>query len=136
MVQGLDANWRIAEDTLNTNGISVGTAGTQTFIRVFRAFVVDVGTYGGNNTGDITIETTSGTTVAVIGAGVGQTQLSQYTVPELYTANLSRIVLEVEASNTAEIRFFQRQDADITSAPFRGSRIIFRTLEFSGSQPL
>lgn len=131
-IEGLDANWDLVGETVATNGTSASSSTTSSFTRVFRAYVLDCGTYTGTNTGDISIETTGGIQVALIEADIGQTQLSMYTVPRLYTAHLACFTLEVETSNTVELRFFQRQNPDNVSAPFTGRRVIYRTLQFSG----
>jgi len=132
-IEGLDENWDIKSEVLTTNGSSASSSSTGDYIRIYRAFVCDVGTYGGTNAGDIGIETEGGTQVALIQADVGQTQLSMYTVPRNYTAYLSEFFLEVESGNTVELRFFQRPDADVVAAPYTGRRIVYRTLEFSGA---
>lgn len=78
VVQGLDENYEPAEEEIVINGTD--TLGTQTFIRVNRAFVKED---GGGNTADIDIEVGApgGITVARITAGYGQTLMAVYTIP-------------------------------------------------------
>jgi hypothetical protein len=124
-VIGLDSNWDDAEETINTNGASAGTASSTSFIRVFRAYVVDVGTYTGANTGNVAIENSAGgTTYVTIAAGKGQTETSHYTVPRNKTAFITRVAGHVEASKPCDLVFWQRHGADVTSAPFCSKRLV------------
>lgn len=123
-VVGLDENWAEATETITTAGASASSATTTTFIRVYRAYVANVGTYGGNNTGDITIETTGSTTVCQIDADLGQTQMAIYTVPAGKTAYLPRLHVGIaqSANKEASIRVWRRENADDVSAPFSGGK--------------
>lgn len=135
MVEGLDQNWASASEELTTNGTSAGSAGSTTFIRVFRAYVTDSGTYGAANTGEITIENSGGgTNLIKIGAGYGQTTSSAYTVPAGKTAYLTRLRVTVDGDKEATMRFFQRQNADDVSAPVSSPRLIHITANLITSQ--
>jgi len=123
-ISGLDENWEEASETVALAGTSASAATTTTFIRVFRAYVVEVGTYTGNNAGDILIETTGGTLVADILAGYGQTQLALYSIPANKTGYLERMSLRAEASKAVTFRVWQRTLGDVVSAPFRAKRIL------------
>jgi hypothetical protein len=81
-IQGLDSNYDLATETLTIGG----SAGSTSFIRVFRAKMVNANT-GNANVGTITI-TVSSTTVAQIQPTYGQTLMSVYTVPRKYQAYL------------------------------------------------
>jgi hypothetical protein len=133
-VEGLDENWAEASEDIVTNGTLVSTATTTTFIRVNRVFVKDVGTYTGANTGDITIETTGGTVVAFIGAGLGQTQLSNYSVPATYTAYLRHAHGSVSAGTNkdATLVMYRRLNADDVSTPFSPKRIVHKWEQLQG----
>jgi len=74
-IQGLDSNYDLATETLTIGG----SAGTTSFIRVFRALMKTANT-GNSNVGDISI-TVSSTTVAKITTGYGQTLMAIYTIP-------------------------------------------------------
>jgi len=123
MVEGLDENWEIATEEITLAGASVSSPTSITFIRVYRAWVTDVGTYGGDNEAAVLIETTGGALVANIEAGKGQTQLSMYTVPAGKTAYVLLARTYVAGNKNADVFFWQRQDADVTSAPFTGKRM-------------
>ena len=79
-IQGLDSNYDLATETLTIGG----SAGSTSFIRVFRAKIINANT-GDTNVGTITI-TVSSTTVAQIQPTYGQTLMAVYTVPRKYQA--------------------------------------------------
>ena len=81
-IQGLDSNYDLATETLTIGG----SASSTSFIRVFRAKMINANT-GDANVGTITI-TVSSTTVAQIQPTYGQTLMSVYTIPRKYQAYL------------------------------------------------
>jgi hypothetical protein len=90
----LDSNYDLAEETLTIGG----SAGSISFIRVFRAIMITANT-GNANVGTITI-TVSSTTVAQIQPTYGQTLMALYTVPRKYNAYL--VQLDVGSSKDLE----------------------------------
>lgn len=131
----LDANGNEQQDQLTLAGASASDTTTSTGRRVIRAWVDTCGTIESNNTGEIIIENSStNQVVAVISAGVGQTQLSQYTVPLGYTAYLTRVQVNVSVGTNkdADVIMWQRQGAYTTSAPFGTKRIIRQWLAIQG----
>ena len=102
-VFGLDSNYDLAEETLTIGG----SAGTVSFIRVFRAVMITANT-GTDNVGTITI-TVSSTTVAQIRAGYGQTLMCVYTIPRKYNAYLMQIDLGSSKDLENEIRFISKE---------------------------
>jgi len=138
-VAGLDENWAEATETIATNGTSASSATTTTFIRVYRAYVSESGTYGSANTGNIVIENTSSTDVlCAIQATRGQSQLTMYTVPMGYTAYLRELSFSVDTSTNKEltIRMYQRRDADNTSSDIRAPRLVYAADGVSGPQAI
>jgi len=85
LIQGLDANYNEVSQEVTLAGVGTATT-TQTFIRVFRAYV------SGSQapTGTINI-TNGGTTYARVSLGDNQTLMSMWTVPAGYTAYLSHL---------------------------------------------
>lgn len=83
-IEGLDSNYNPITETVTTTGTSA-VATTQNFLRIHTATIISANS---PNVGEITFRLTSGvgTVVAHIGAGLGITKLSQYTVPAGYTA--------------------------------------------------
>ena len=113
---GLDSNYDLAEETLTIGG----SAGSTSFIRVFRAIMISANT-GTGNVGVITI-TVSSTTVAQIRAGYGQTLMCVYTVPRKYNAYLMQIDVGSSKDLENEIRFITKK--------INGSGDVFTTKAF------
>lgn len=100
---GLDANYKeISENVTLTT--ATGNATTNSFIRVFRAYM-----YNGSatNVGNIDIKVST-TIVARITANKGQTLMAVYTVPAGYTAYLTQGVMSVQSGADATGDFFVR----------------------------
>jgi len=93
-IQGLDSNYDLATETLTIGG----SASTTSFIRVFRAKMVNANT-GNANVGTITI-TVSSTNVAQIQPTYGQTLMCVYTIPRKYRGYL--VQLDVGSSKDLE----------------------------------
>jgi len=128
MIVGLDQNWTEISEAVTLAGSRAGAPTQTRFIRVFRAYVTDVGTYGGNNIGNIDIESTASlNTLCRIAAGVGQSQMAIYTIPAGKTGYLKRLHLVTESSANGDFRIWQRANADDVTAPFSGKRLVFAT---------
>ena len=83
-VNGLDANYNLLSEAVTLNGSGTATT-TNSFFRINGMFVTN-GVNAGNITGKIAT-----VLYAQINAGVGQTQMSLYTVPKGYTFYLSYV---------------------------------------------
>jgi hypothetical protein len=85
-IEGLDSNYDYQTETITTSGTSA-VATTKNFLRIWTATITSSSS-GAANAGEITFRLTSGagTVVAHIGAGLGVTKLSQFTVPRNYSA--------------------------------------------------
>lgn len=82
VVSGLDANYDEVEEEVTLTGITpVNT--TQTFLRLNRAYITDVGS-GGTNAGNITVSI-GGNAQAYIEASEGQSHQLDYCVPAGHT---------------------------------------------------
>ena len=112
-IQGLDTDYNLVQEEVTVNG----AASTQTFLRVYRAFITDAGS-DGYNRGDVVISTAAsgaGTVLAQIGGdgtginyiGFGQTMLALYTVPAGKTAYLTQWTIGAADYNTATSAFLR-----------------------------
>lgn len=101
-VTGLDANYDVITEDFVVSS-SGTTTGTKTFKRAYRAFFTD----GTSNVGDINIQR-GGTTIARISAGKAQTLMAIYTVPNGYTAYLSKGTMSIEAGGDASGNMYVR----------------------------
>ena len=95
LVLGLDENYELAQESFTLS--SAGTVtGTQTFKRVYRAYI----STGVANVGQVNV-TKGGTTVARLTAELGQTLMAVYTVPAGYTGYMYRGVATAQAGADA-----------------------------------
>jgi hypothetical protein len=125
-VFGLDSNFDIISVTMVLSGSSASSFTTGSFQRVHRAFVEEVGTYTGANTGDIQIEDNGGNILADIGAGLGQTQMGLYTVPAGMTGYIVDFTISSEAGKPISVQGFQRQNADKINGNATAKRIFYQ----------
>ncbi|MHC4707896.1 MAG: hypothetical protein ACYS8I_12525, partial [Planctomycetota bacterium] len=125
-VQGIDSSFDEITEAIATAGGSASSDSTNTFWRVHRAWVSSAGTYGGANTGAVTIEdgNPGGTDILTIAAGEGQSQDAIWTVPDGFTAYLMGITANVDAAVEADIAIYTRSSMnDAASAPFSSKRL-------------
>ena len=84
IIEGLDANYNeISEEIATVAAVDPTT--TNAFLRVNRMYVGDVGSNGTNENAITCTTTTDATIQGTIGAGLGQTEKTQFTVPANYT---------------------------------------------------
>jgi hypothetical protein len=93
-IDGLDANYAPISETIALNGTTNVTT-TNAFLRINL-----MSTTNGLNVGNITAKI-AGTTYAQINAGIGQTQMSIYTVPAGYTFYLSYVQADANIGFTS-----------------------------------
>lgn len=137
VVEGLDTNFNEITATIATLGALASAPTVALFRRVNRAYVTDVGTYGGANVGNIEIETVPGGILqAVIVADKGQTQQSIYSVPAGKTAFITRLRWFVEGNKDATVELYQRQNASDVVAPFTGQRLLSRISALVGVESI
>lgn len=94
VIEGLDANFAPITETIALNGTTNVTT-TNSFLRINQMSMLN-----STNTGNITASISS-TVYAKINAGVGQTQMSIYTVPAGYTFYLSYVQYDASIGFTS-----------------------------------
>jgi hypothetical protein len=131
-VQGVDATGALVNDTLSTNGTSAGSVGSQAFMRIFRAYVAESGSYADATTpshvGEILIETSGGvewTTIHTDEFPTSQSEIGVYTVPLGKTAYLLNYTLTTNANKEISFLFFKRENILETAAPYSAMRLQF-----------
>jgi len=102
-VFGLDENYDTVSEIITIGG----SAGTQTFSRVYRARMVSANT-GDVNVGDISV-TVDSVQVAKIRIGYGQTLMTVFTTPRNYRGFLVQIDLGSQKDAEHEVRFITRE---------------------------
>ena len=92
LVQGVDANYDIAEEYITMNGVS-NVLTTKSYININRMLSATVGS-AESNQGTITATgATSSNVMAEIPAGYNITQMSHYMVPKDYTAYILDVTI-------------------------------------------
>ncbi len=120
-IVGLDSNWDLIEEDFTLS--STGTvSGIKTFRRVFRGFVKT----GSTNVVQLNFSR-GGTEVLRINAGLGQTLMTVYTIPNGYTGYLYQGVCTAQAS--ADATGFMMVRYNTVGQAFR----VGHTFEVSGS---
>lgn len=122
-VVGIDTNLNEISETIATAGGSASAFTSASFWRVHRAYVSSVGTYGGNNTGNIVVEHSSSIDIIDILAGEGQSQHGAYTIPIGKTGYLMSISLEADSNKAADFRLFTRENFNVVTAPMKPKRL-------------
>ena len=139
VIEGLGTDWTEISNEIATNGANASLVSTSAFIRVNRAYVVDVGTYSNvtataSNVGDITIISTgTGNILAAIRATKGQTQNSAYTVPAGKTGYLVGAQFNTSATISTTVSIYKRENADDVTTPFSPKRLVSQSDELRGS---
>lgn len=119
MVTGIDSNLNRLEELIVTAGASASAATTALFWRVYDAHLVDVGTYGEANTGDIIIENTTSTQALIsISALDGMPATSLICTPQKVSLVITALSLEVEALMVVEFKLCIRENFTNVAAPF------------------
>ena len=121
-IQGLDANWDIQSEIINLNG-TTNVNSANTYIRLFRAYVTEVGTYGGANIGNLTM-VAGATTMLLVQADHSQSETTFYTVPAGFTAYVYQVHMTIETNKSLEITFYQMLNANDVTTPFTGAKRI------------
>jgi hypothetical protein len=138
IIQFLDATGLPVTETIATAGAAASASTSVTGRRVNRAFIGNVGTYHGSNTGVIIIENdVTNQVVATIPAGVGQTQQTMYTVPLGWTGFVEVIDINVAVGTNkdANIILWQSLGAYDTTTPFGGKRLVRQWSQIQGTLP-
>jgi len=102
-IEGLDANYHPINETVTLTN-ATGNATTQSFIRVYRAFITNG---SADNVGNIDIKVSS-TIVGRITAGKSQTLMAIYTVPAGYTGYVLKGTATCQAGADATGDMFVR----------------------------
>lgn len=109
-LQGLDANYNEVEEDFTLDG-TVGVAGTVEFLRTHRAFVL-TGNNDNNNVGDINFTHSVGVTCQ-IAAGMGQSQVTFYTIPAGKSGYLRAFAATMNKNQENTVRLFQKKPGGV-----------------------
>jgi hypothetical protein len=134
---GLDETGAEVTEALATAGTSASSATTATFMRLYRAYVSDSGTYStsttGSHTADVTIENGAGgtdwLTIDSTDYPRGQSEVGAYTVPLTKTAYIQSIRISVDSTKTATVMLLKRENILEAAAPYSAMRL---QMQFGG----
>ena len=143
-IYGLDANYALQQEDVTLNG-TTGVATSNTYRRVYRAYVLTAGSVQ-TNVGALTLRhtTTAANIFAVMAAGYGQTHVTAYTVPTGYSGYLVNFLLSMNDNsvNSCISALWTRENGgavrlrepfgastsyDITNRRFGGIKILEKT---------
>lgn len=127
-------------ETIATNGASASLPTQQQFIRLYRAFVVDSGTYAsaaaGSHATSIVIERAAGgedwATITDTDFSRSQSQVAAYSVPFNRTAFISSIKISSDADKKVNLILFQRQKILQLVAPYEAMRVVEEYPQIAG----
>ena len=138
--QGLDANWAVSEQTVETNGVTP-VALTIPLLRLFRWYVSRSGSYAtelvGSHRDVLTVQEAGAgaiwSTIPYLPFPLGQSQIGVYTIPIGFTGYLLSKNIFVDAAKATDIYFFQRPLANDVTAPYSGTmKIVEREVGILG----
>lgn len=129
-IQGINTLGEEVTEDLVTAGTSASANSINDYIRLYRAFVCESGTYGttavGSHAADIIIENAAGTEdwaeLDVNTYPSSQTDIGMYTVPKGKTAYLLNMKYSVDTAFVSSLFFFRRENILDTSAPYEAVR--------------
>lgn len=139
-ITGINASWAEQTITVATNGTTAVVV-SGTWLRVHRWYVSQSGTYATGATyshaGNLTLRVAGAgatwTTIPTTPIPVGQSQIGCYTIPTGYKGYLLSKSVYTDSSKTADIFFFQRPNANDTTAPYTGTlRLVEREIGVTG----
>lgn len=152
IVQGLDANGDLITNTLTTAGASAGASSSSEFIRLFRAYVSESGSYatqsGGSHVDPVVIENVAGTEdwLTIDGSAAsfpyGQSEVGVYSVPSGYKGYINCGTLATDTGRVTDIILFRREAILDTSPPYEAMRalLVFQltsnTFNFNPESPI
>lgn len=120
-VIGINTDLIEVSENIVTSGAGASLPTTNSFWRVYRTYVANVGTYGGNNLDDIVIE--NSIDMITIKANEGQSQHGSFSIPTGKTGYLLHMNISVDSNKAANIRTFIRPNFTDIVAPFSPAKI-------------
>jgi hypothetical protein len=126
-VQGIDDNYDLISEELILQGKSISAPSSTSFLRVFKATVTEVGTYGGGNDGTITIRISGGgDTLLVIDEGICKSESSLFCVPRNKILKLKNIKINIEGKREFSVRLMKRESYDLSVTSIKPSEVLWR----------
>lgn len=131
LVSVLDENWEQSLILLSTNGTSSGAVSSFPVLRVQYAIVADIGTEGGTNQGDVTVETDSSKPLAFIRAGYSRSQQAVWSTPASTLSGYITPTIYVDGSKSVDVRLAIHTQGDSPSPTY----VVGEITNITGSVP-
>ena len=136
-LQGLDETGAEVIEALATAGASASATTTATFMRLYRAFVSESGTYASSGTGshvaDLVIENGAGgtdwLTIDSTNYPRSQSEVAVYSIPLGKTGYITSIHISVSSKETADVQLFKRENILESAVPYSAMRV---QVQFTG----
>lgn len=127
LLTGLDDLGQIAAEEVDLVASGTSLPTTETWWRVDRAIVTEVGTYGGANIGDleVTVDGAAGNQDIII-AGANRAAAATWSTPTGLNARLLSVHGSVDGNQTASIRLYTRPSLTTVAAPM-GPKILHKS---------
>ena len=126
-VQGIDDSYDLVSEELILQGTSISAPSSTSFLRVFKATVTEVGTYGGTNEGTITIRISgAGDTLLIIEEGIAKTESSLFCVPRNQIFRLKNIKINIEGRREFSVRLMKRESYDSSVTSIKPAQVLWR----------
>lgn len=130
-LEGLNQDGALITEDIATNGTSASAATNQSFLRLFRCYVCDSGTYANSSAGshaaDIVIEDSGGTqdwaTISVNSFPMSQSEIAAYSVPRGHQAFVWSIDVSVDSNKAVDVVFFTRGSILDAASPYEAMRV-------------
>lgn len=134
-IEGIAADGSLQTASVATNGISNSANFAGTWIRIFRIYVSESGTYATtsnqSHVGSIQVRSaTSGVWGVIDNTSIAksQSQIGAYTVPLGHTAYLLDYTVTLDSGKKVDFAFFSRENILQTSAPYSAMRLNFQEI--------
>lgn len=139
-IQGINALGEYTTETIPTNGTGAGADSINTYIRIFRAFVAESGTYStlllGSHAAAIVIEKAAGSedwiTIPFTPIATGQSEVAAYTVPKGKNGYLISARIMTDSAKTTTAVFYHREGILRAAAPYLAFRKMFGSSTIKG----
>jgi len=141
LIIGLNASGHEVQEEVLMNGTTPNPL-TNTYLRVYRAYITESGTYAtqtvGSHVGTLTIQETGGGQIwsqigLPDGFPAGQTEIGAYTTPKGFNCFILKKVISVNAAKTADVYFFQRQNITDNNTPYSTMRLVEKHIGLSNT---
>lgn len=144
VIQGIDEVGDLVSETLITAGASASANSVNDYIRLFRAYVSESGTYddgtSGSHEADLVIENSAGTaawlTIDSTDVSRGQSEVAWYTIPTGKAAYVTHVKINSDSTKATTILFGKRENILDAAAPFQAFRLQFQLGGLSGEHIL